>query len=195
MEYSIVIFESLRSMYLAISWYPSKNPSNSSFHIISISPYINKTKKQSQLFDQKARFFSIGTKKKHIVTQCNGQGTEDKDWEGRTLASARFPHGFPEGSPHGWKVAGFPREGGRNRTTFLSQMRWWNGWFTYTFYLGEQWPHSICRNSWWIVFFFWGGVNIHETLHGACGFETMEDVTLNWNLLQLEISLSEGIRR
>lgn len=43
--------------------------------------------------------------------------------------------------------------------------------------------------------FFWGGVNIHETLHGACGFETMEDVTLNWNLLQLEISLSEGIRR
>ena len=41
------------------------------------------------------------------------------------------------------------------------------------------------------MFFFAGGVNIHETLHGACGFETMEDVTLNWNLLQLEISLSE----
>ena len=140
-------------------------------------------------------FFSIGTKKK-IVTQRNGQGTEDKDWESRTLASARFPHGVCRGFPPWVEDCGVSQRG-REEPNHLPVPDGLMEWMIYVYIL-FRWTMATFNLPQFLVncVFFggWGKYSRNATWsmwlwdNGRCD-------PLNWNLLQLEISLSEGIRR
>lgn len=71
-------------------------------HFISFQSPLTSTKqnkKHPNFLTKKTQVFRSEPKKTEKNNKRNGQGTEDKDWEGRTLKSARFPHGVPRGFP------------------------------------------------------------------------------------------------